>query len=149
MGQQQLLLIVLGVIIVGIAVVVGLNMFQTSAVEANRNAVIADLTNLAAKGQQFYKKSTSLGGGGQDFNGFTLATLEQSNDNGYYRISTAAQTTLVSAVGSIPAYAAIAAVGTATVYITAYGTDTGNDNTNFVHAYVTVTGTTFTTTILN
>ena len=42
MGQQQLLLIVLGVIIVGIAVVVGINVFTASSANANRDAVIAD-----------------------------------------------------------------------------------------------------------
>jgi Tfp pilus assembly protein PilN len=49
MGQQQLLLIILGVIIVGIAVAVGITMFQDNAVDQNRSAVIADLTTLAAK----------------------------------------------------------------------------------------------------
>ncbi len=42
MGQQQLLLIILGVIIVGIAVAVGITMFQDNAVDQNRSAVIAD-----------------------------------------------------------------------------------------------------------
>ena len=36
MGQQQLLLIVVGVIIVGIAVVAGINVFSTFAVNAKR-----------------------------------------------------------------------------------------------------------------
>ena len=36
MGQQQLLLIILGVIIVGIAVAVGITMFQDNAVDQNR-----------------------------------------------------------------------------------------------------------------
>src|SRR3989339_505095 len=48
MGQQQLLLIVLGVIIVGIAVVVGINVFTASSSQANRDATISDLTNLAS-----------------------------------------------------------------------------------------------------
>ncbi|MBL7190632.1 hypothetical protein ISS30_02970 [bacterium] len=148
MGQQQLLLIVLGVIIVGIAIVVGLNMFQTKSVEANKMAVIADLTNLAAKAQMYYKKPSSLGGGSQDFNGFALVTNEQSNDNGSYRISTAAQATKVAAVASIPAYAAIAASAT-TIYVTGYGTEKGDDGTNLIHVYLTVTGSSFTTTILN
>ena len=148
MGQQQLLLIVLGVIIVGIAVVVGLTMFQTSAVDANRNAVIADLTNLTARSQQYYKKPTSLGGGGQNFNGFLLATSERSNDNGAYRITTAAPAASVAAVANIPAYAAIAASAT-TIYISGYGTEKGNDNTNLILAYATVTGSTIATTIIN
>ncbi|MDZ7766193.1 MAG: hypothetical protein U5K00_17525 [Melioribacteraceae bacterium] len=50
MGQQQLLLIVLGVIIVGIAVVVGINVFTASSAAANRDAVISDLTNLSSNG---------------------------------------------------------------------------------------------------
>ena len=48
MGQQQLLLIVLSVIIVGIAVAVGITTFQSNAVEANRQAVISDLVNYAS-----------------------------------------------------------------------------------------------------
>jgi Tfp pilus assembly protein PilE len=67
MGQQQLLLIILGVIIVGIAVAVGITMFQDNAIDQNRSAVIADLTTLAAKAQQFYAKPVTLGGGGNSF----------------------------------------------------------------------------------
>jgi hypothetical protein len=39
MGQQQLLLIILGVIIVGIAIAVGLQLFQAGSVGANSDAV--------------------------------------------------------------------------------------------------------------
>lgn len=67
MGQQQLLLIVLGVIIVGIAVVVGINVFTASASQANKDAVVADLTNIAAMAQQHYRKPAALGGGGNAF----------------------------------------------------------------------------------
>jgi Tfp pilus assembly protein PilE len=74
MGQQQLLLIVLGVIIVGIAVVVGINVFTASSVNANRDAVIADLTTLAAMSQQYYRKPVAMGGGGNSFVGFTVPT---------------------------------------------------------------------------
>ena len=69
MGQQQLLLIVLGVIVVGIAVVVGINLFNANATSANRDGVISDLNNLSAMGQQYYKKPTSMGGGGNTFTG--------------------------------------------------------------------------------
>jgi len=43
MGQQQLLLIVLGTIIVGVAVIVGINMFTTGAVNAERDALLQDV----------------------------------------------------------------------------------------------------------
>ena len=74
MGQQQLLLIVLGVIIVGIAVVVGINVFTASSAEANRDAIVSDLTNLAAMAQQYYRKPDALGGGGNSFTGWTVPT---------------------------------------------------------------------------
>ena len=69
MGQQQLLLIVLGVIIVGIAVVVGINVFTASSSSSNRDAVISDLTNLASLAQQYYRKPVALGGGSNSFDG--------------------------------------------------------------------------------
>jgi hypothetical protein len=81
MGQQQLLLIILGVIIVGIAVAVGITMFKTNAVSANRDALVNDLTNLAARAQQYYRRPTSLGGGGQSFTGFVLSAREVKNPN--------------------------------------------------------------------
>ena len=104
MGQQQLLLIILGVIIVGIAVAVGITMFQDNATDQNRNAVIADLTTLAAKAQQYYAKPTTLGGGGNSFVGLTadatgLALLSSTaftnNANGAYTIKTAGTATTV------------------------------------------------------
>ena len=48
MGQQQLLLIVLGTIIVGVAVIVGINMFTTGAVNAERDALLQDVNAVAA-----------------------------------------------------------------------------------------------------
>ncbi len=71
MGQQQLLLIVLGVIIVGIAVVVGINLFNANAEESTKDTLVSEGTNLGAMAQQFYKKPAPLGGGGNSFVGFT------------------------------------------------------------------------------
>ena len=42
MGQTQILLIVLSVIIVGVAVAVGIDQFQENALTSNRDAVAAD-----------------------------------------------------------------------------------------------------------
>ncbi len=104
MGQQQLLLIILGVIIVGIAVAVGITMFQDNAVDQNRSATIADLTTLAAKSQQYYAKPISLGGGGNSFVGLTadatglgiLASVAFTNNaNGTYTVKTAGTATTV------------------------------------------------------
>ena len=144
MGQQQLLLIVLSVIIVGVAVAVGVTQFQSSAVDANRQAVIGDLVNHAAKAQRYFRTPQELGGGAQDFNGFALGTLEGTNANGTYNVTATAPTgnTVVSPGGSIGATAT-------TIYVEGSGTETGNDGTNPVKVYVTVTANTITTTTLN
>ena len=88
MGQQQLLLIVLGVIIVGIAVAVGINMFAGGAAQANFDAVMNDLQKIASDAGGWYKKPTSLGGGGRTFENVTLSVLgaQSSNINGTYSI---------------------------------------------------------------
>jgi hypothetical protein len=64
MGQQQLLLIILGVIIVGIAIAVGLSLFSAQSVQANKDAIINDLNNLAAHAYQYRIRPTSMAGGG-------------------------------------------------------------------------------------
>lgn len=100
MGQQQLLLIVLGVIIVGIAVVVGINVFTASASSANRDAVISDMTNLAAMAQQYYRKPTALGGGGNTFTGWSIPQNLASNANGSYSETVAAQSVTLNGTGN-------------------------------------------------
>jgi hypothetical protein len=91
MGQQQLLLIVLGVIIVGIAVVVGINLFNANAEESNKDGIVSDATNLGAMAQQFYKKPTSMGGGSNTFTGWVIPTNLASTANGTYTAAVAAQ----------------------------------------------------------
>jgi hypothetical protein len=101
MGQQQLLLIVLSVIIVGIAIVVGINMFGAAATSANLEAVSNDLMNLGARAQQYYVKPASMAGGGNSFVGIALddmakvavGTAYYGNENGGYKIKTAGTAT--------------------------------------------------------
>ena len=89
MGQQQLLLIVLGVIVVGIAVAIGINIFSESAAQANFDAVMSDMLRIASNAQQWYMKPTSLGGGGRTFSSVSLTNINTSgsNANGNYSFS--------------------------------------------------------------
>ena len=100
MGQQQLLLIVLGVIIVGIAVVVGINVFTASSTSSNRDAVISDLTNLASMAQTFYRKPTALGGGNNTFTGWDVPAQLDTTGNGTYSASVAAQAVTLTGLGN-------------------------------------------------
>ncbi len=100
MGQQQLLLIVLGVIIVGIAVVVGINVFTASSTQANRDAVIADMTNLASLAQQYYRKPQALGGGGNAFTGWTVPGQLATTGNGTYTATVVAASVTIVGTGN-------------------------------------------------
>lgn len=102
MGTQQLLLIVLGVIIVGIAVVVGINIFGTNAEQANKDAITQDCLRLASAAQGFYRKPTMLGGGNNSFDGITLEDCGMAADglnvNGTYTVTGSGDTFSVTGV---------------------------------------------------
>ena len=72
MGQQQLLLIVLGIIVVGIATIVGINLFSTTSTEVGRDQVISVLTSLSSDAQAYYLKEKQYGGGGSSYKGWKL-----------------------------------------------------------------------------
>jgi len=71
-GQQQLLLIVMGVIVVGIMVAVGINLFTANAIEQKREEILNECTILASEAQLYYRKPKLLGGGGNSFVGWTI-----------------------------------------------------------------------------
>jgi hypothetical protein len=130
MGQQQLLLIILGVIIVGIAIAVGLSLFSAQSVQANKDAMINDLNNIAASAYQFRVRPISMGGGGGSFSptggtAYKIPSKMASNDNAGYTATPSADAVVVSAKSSTNA------AGTIDVTVTsegklinwAYGTD--------------------------
>ena len=86
MGQQQLLLLILSAIIVGVSIVMGINMFGENAAQANQDAVTQDVLTIASRAQGWFRRPVQLGGGGRSFNGVTLAGLNFAtpNDNGSY-----------------------------------------------------------------
>jgi len=97
MGQQQLLLVILVTIIVGIATVVAINTFGAAADSANVDAVRQDMLQIAASAQGYYMKPVMLGGGGRTFDDITFenfsfaGTVDDTdafNENGRYQITT-------------------------------------------------------------
>jgi hypothetical protein len=104
MGQQQLLLIVLGVIIVGIAVVVGINLFNANAEESTKDGVVSDCTNLGAMAQQYYKKPQSMGGGGNSFAGWVLPGegVQGGLDSTAYGLYTSTETATNATITGTP-----------------------------------------------
>jgi type II secretory pathway pseudopilin PulG len=100
MGQQQLLLIILGVIIVGIAIAVGLSLFSAQSVQSNRDAMINDLNNLSAQAYQYRIRPTSMGGGQGDYSSFSIPTKMKTNENGTYTATALTNTISFKAVSA-------------------------------------------------
>ena len=105
MGQQQLLLVILVTILVGIATLVAFNVFGTAAEEANRDAVRQDILAAAAQTQAIWTRPQMMDGAGGDFvaAGMTAADILPrlnipgevtaegvENDNGVYSITNVA-----------------------------------------------------------
>ena len=102
MGQQQLLLLVLGTIIVGVAIVVGINIFSSGAVQANQDAMVQDNMTLASRIINYGKTPSSMGGGFNTTTGhmdLSLVTLDKinwpsRNANGSWNLTGAAASTI-------------------------------------------------------
>lgn len=139
MGQQQLLLVILVTVIVGIATVVAINTFSSASEAANRDAVTNDMVAIAAAAQSFYIKPLMLNGGGNTFTlvdfskiafaGNTDANfLSAINVNGTYVISArdAEKFTLTGHPSSCASYAGV--VPTTTAGTIAYGACAAEDD---------------------
>lgn len=63
MGQQQLLLLVLGIVIVGLAVVTGIASFEENGAKAERDRQLAAMVEIAANIDVWRSKPVALGGG--------------------------------------------------------------------------------------
>ena len=97
MGQQQLLLLVLGIVIVGLAVVVGIQAFSENMKKANSDALVNDAIRIASDIQAWKLKPAAFGGGaGADFDDVTWAQLgytvnassNYENMNGVFQLIT-------------------------------------------------------------
>ncbi len=80
MGQQQLLLLVLGIVIVGLAVVVGIQAFGENQKKANSDALVNDAIRIASDAQAWKLKPKAFGGGAElvgaaNFSGLTLMQI--------------------------------------------------------------------------
>ena len=76
MGQQQLLLLVLGIVVVGLAVIVGVQAFGESREQSRLDQRMAGLTDVATRVQAWSQTPSMMGGGttaaGVDWTRFRL-----------------------------------------------------------------------------
>jgi len=88
LGQQQLLLIVLAIIIVGISIAVSIQLFRSNAIESKRDLLIEETTSLGYMAIQYFKKPAELGGGSKSFTGWTIPSQMITTPNGNFMTST-------------------------------------------------------------
>lgn len=110
MGQQQIMLVILGVIIVGIAIAVGIAQFGSESVSSNKDALINDLNNLSINAYQFKMLPTSMGGGSGSYTRYTIPLKLQSNADGTFAVSTVAAARLTFVATSAIGYGTITTV---------------------------------------
>ena len=129
MGQQQLLLIALGVIVVGIAVAVGINLFSASVTESNREELVSALVSLGAMAQEYYQTPAMFGGGNRKFKKWKIPKFYKKFEAGKIKVK-------VNNKGN-------------EVTITATGTAKGRNNRNKVKIEAKVKPTSFKIKTLN
>jgi Tfp pilus assembly protein PilE len=81
MGQQQMMLMMIVTVIVGIMTVVAINIFGDARDEGIKDIIRQDLLEAATVGQMYYKKSSMLGGGGESFVNITLFDIQLDTAN--------------------------------------------------------------------
>jgi hypothetical protein len=99
MGQQQLLLIMVGAIVVCIAVAVGISLFGGNSAQANQDGITAKLTNIAADAAQYKLRPKTLGGGRPSYAGYMIPQQMRADDNGTYEVSGSISDTHIAFIG--------------------------------------------------
>ena len=82
MGQQQLLLLVLGIVIVAVAAVAGIFIFEENLKKNNAESLVSDAVNIATAAQAWKIRPPTFGGQSgfsrddpMDFTGFTFTSI--------------------------------------------------------------------------
>lgn len=91
MGTQQLLLLVLVAITVGIAISLAVVYFKSHQQDTEISEVINEMNHIAATAQGWYRKPDAFAGGNGSFTGFTLKSIAEpdSNDLARYEVLSA------------------------------------------------------------
>ena len=89
MGQQQLLLIILALIVIGVSVAIANQVFGSSAEDSNRDSIVSELTNLGTIALQYFNKPAEMAGGGKTFTDWQIPAQLDTTSSGTYIIAQA------------------------------------------------------------
>jgi hypothetical protein len=99
MGTQQLLLILVGVIVVGLTIFAGFSVAKNYTETSNRDQLITTLNDLALLANQHYKKPVAQGGGGGVYSGFTIPRQFRTTPSGNFSATVRANRVNFTATG--------------------------------------------------
>ncbi|NGP89492.1 hypothetical protein [Fodinibius halophilus] len=100
---QQLLLIILVVIIVGLGTIVAIDTMSESRVDSRKSAIRQDILMIVNDAQTYYAKPEAIGGGGNSFDNISnshIRSIKPSNENGNYQVSGSASSLTVVGIGT-------------------------------------------------
>lgn len=86
MGQQQLLLIILGIIIVGVAVMLAISIYKQKSIESKTDVILNETQYLASLAIQYYKKAKVFGGGEYSYANWEIPEQLENTNNGSYSV---------------------------------------------------------------
>ncbi len=127
MGQQQLLLLVLGIIIVGLATVYGITMFDLNNTKSNADVMISEALRMASDIQAWAVKPSMVGGLaiGETIADVTFTAVGYPNSSGTYN-SPNGDFVFSTSLGSGCDTPVIPSGKPVLIYINATNDDTGN-----------------------
>jgi len=100
LGQQQLLLVLLGIVVVGVAIAVAINLFRGNAIDRKREILINESHNLGSIAIAYYKKPRMMGGGGKTFTGWTIPSSMLATVNGSYTAQVSSDNIVITGTGT-------------------------------------------------
>ena len=128
MGQQQLLFLVLGIIIVGLAFVFGITLFSINNTKANADAIVNEALRMASDIQAWAVKPGMVGGraSGDTIADVMFTDIGYASSGGSY-FSPNGEYTLSTSLGTSCDAPIIPSGKSALIYINATNDDTDNN----------------------
>ena len=99
MGQQQLILLVLGVILTGLFISAGTRMSQSYYQGSSRDQLIMNIQGLTGLVESYAKTPTVMGGGGGKYTGIKIVSGLLKTSVGQITYTTTANQMVFTAVG--------------------------------------------------
>jgi hypothetical protein len=84
MGSQQLLMIILGIILVGLSIAFTQGTIISQEEDSTKDSIIHECYNLSLMSLRYFNTSAAMGGGGNSFSGWKIDTRLDTTLNGTY-----------------------------------------------------------------